>query len=67
MHLNKVLIEPLQDYKFWYQTQIKHLREIRSPWAGVLSIIPRPIYKAPLIALRNIIEGRNIMVEFIKS
>jgi 2-polyprenyl-3-methyl-5-hydroxy-6-metoxy-1,4-benzoquinol methylase len=67
MRLNKVLIEPLHDYKFWYQTQVRHLREIRSPWAGVLSIIPRPIYKAPLIALRNIIEGRNIMVEFIKS
>jgi len=67
MKLSNVFIEPLQDYKKWYKTQIEHYKELRNPAAGILSLVPRPVYKVPLILLRKYIEGRNILVEFIKD
>jgi SAM-dependent methyltransferase len=66
MRLNGVFVESLSDYKEYYQTQVSHLREKRSPLAGVLSAIPAPIYKNVLRMLRHFMEGRNILVEFVK-
>ncbi|HEX9513503.1 MAG TPA: methyltransferase domain-containing protein, partial [Puia sp.] len=66
MRLNKVFIEPLTDYKEWYQTQVKFLKENNNPAFHLLSAIPAPLYKNALKLMRNFIEGRNIMVEFIK-
>jgi SAM-dependent methyltransferase len=67
MKLGTIRIEPLQDYKLWYQTQVNYYKEKGSVLSGFLSLIPRPVYKAPLILLRNYIEGRNILVEFAKQ
>jgi SAM-dependent methyltransferase len=67
MKLGTTRIEPLQDYKLWYLTQINYYKEKGSFLSGLLSLIPRPVYKAPLILLRNYIEGRNILVEFVKQ
>jgi SAM-dependent methyltransferase len=66
MRLNGVFVEPLSDYKEYYQTQVSHLREKKSPLAGVLSAIPAPIYKNVLRMLRHFMDGRNILVEFVK-
>ena len=67
MTLGKIRIEPLQDYKLWYQTQVRYFSDKGSAVAKVLSMVPRPLYKMPLILLRNFIEGRNILVEFVKK
>lgn len=67
VRLNSVHIEPLQDYKKWYGTQVDHFKESSNPISGVLSLVPRPVYKVPLMLLRNYIEGRNILVEFVKE
>jgi SAM-dependent methyltransferase len=67
MKIGSVRIEPLRDYKKWYQTQVNYFKEKGSILSGVLSLIPRPVYKAPLILLRHHIEGRNILVEFVKQ
>ena len=67
MKVRSIRIEPLQDYKLWYQTQVNYYKEKGSGLSTLLSIIPRPVYKAPLILLRNYIEGRNILVEFVKQ
>ena len=67
MKLNKIQIEPLQDYSKWYRTQIEFYKETRNPLAGVLSLVPRPAYKIPLKLFRSYIEGRNILVEFVKE
>ena len=66
MRLNRVFIEPLSDYKIWYLTQVKYLKEKNNPAAGLLSLIPETIYKNSLRLMRHFIEGRNILVEFIK-
>lgn len=66
MRLNNVFIEPLTDYKEWYQTQVRFLKEKNNPAFRLLSAIPAPLYKNALKLMRNFIEGRNIMVEFIK-
>jgi hypothetical protein len=67
MKVRSIRIEPLQDYKLWYQTQVNYYKEKGSGLSGLLSVIPRTVYKAPLILLRNYIEGRNILVEFVKQ
>lgn len=66
MRLNNVFIEPLTDYKEWYQTQVRYLKENNNSSFRLLSAIPAPIYKNGLKLLRNFIEGRNILVEFVK-
>ncbi|HTI11821.1 MAG TPA: methyltransferase domain-containing protein [Puia sp.] len=66
MRLNNVFIEPLSDHKEWYQTQVSYLKERHHPAAGILSAVPATLYKNTLRLLKNFIEGRNIMVEFVK-
>ena len=67
MRLNGIFVEPLSDYKRWYQVQCQWLREKRSPLAGALGLIPAPVYKNVLRLIRHFIEGRNILVEFVKT
>jgi 2-polyprenyl-3-methyl-5-hydroxy-6-metoxy-1,4-benzoquinol methylase len=67
MKVRSIRIEPLRDYKLWYQTQVNYYKEKGSGLSTLLSLIPRPVYKAPLILLKNYIEGRNILVEFVKQ
>lgn len=59
-------IEPLTEYKEWFQAQVKYLKEKKSIWGNLLSLVPRPLYKVVLRAFRNSIEGRNILVVFTK-
>ena len=66
MRLNRVFIEPLSDYKEWYLTQVNYYKEKKSPLAGVLGLVPAPIYKNVLRLMRHVMEGRNILVEFVK-
>jgi SAM-dependent methyltransferase len=66
MRLNRVFVEPLSDYKEYFQTQVRHLREKKSPLAAALSVIPAPVYKNVLRILRHLMDGRNILVEFVK-
>jgi SAM-dependent methyltransferase len=67
MRLRKIRTEPLQDYKYWYQTQVNYYKEKGNAISMLMSLIPRPLYKGPLILLRNSIEGRNILAEFVKQ
>jgi len=67
MRLNHVYIEPLSDYKKWYQTQAAHFKETGNPAHRLMSLVPAPIYKNVLRSLRHVMEGRNILVEFIKN
>jgi chorismate dehydratase len=66
MRLGRVYIEPLSDYKKWYEVQLAHLKERRHPLWRLLSSVPAPVYKNFLRAMRYFMEGRNILVEFIK-
>lgn len=67
MRLQQIYIEPLSDYRKYYQIQLDHLKERGSPLHGLLSLVPPPIYKNALRGLRYVMEGRNILVEFIKK
>jgi SAM-dependent methyltransferase len=67
LKLKSAHIEPLTDYTIWYLTQINFLKQKRNPLYRLLSIVPRPLYKSLLFACRHFIEGRNILVEFIKT
>jgi len=64
--LSSINIEPLSEYKEWFQVQLKYLRGKRSFWGSLLSIVPRPFYKFALRLFRNSIEGRNIIAVFTK-
>lgn len=66
IRLNGVFIEPLSDYKEWYQAQVRYLKEKNNPLFRILSAIPAPIYKNALRLMKNFMEGRNILVEFVK-
>lgn len=66
IQLKKIFIEPLTEYKEWYQAQINHYREKKSFQATLLQLIPRPLYKSILKLLRNRIQGRNIIAVFEK-
>ena len=67
MRLKNIYIEPLSDYKKYYGIQLDHLKEKGSPLHGLLSLVPAPVYKNVLRSLRYVMEGRNILVEFIKK
>jgi SAM-dependent methyltransferase len=67
MRLSKTYIEPLSDYKKYYQIQLNHLKEKGSPLYNILTLVPAPIYKNALRGMRHMMEGRNILVEFIKN
>ncbi len=67
MKLDTVSIEPLTDYKVWYQTQVAFLKEKGNSAHRLLSMVPRPVYKCILKTLRHFIEGRNILVKFVKN
>jgi SAM-dependent methyltransferase len=64
--LNGIHIEPLSDYKIWYQVQLGYLKEKKSPSYPLLSLIPPMLYKNALRLMRYMMEGRNILVEFTK-
>jgi SAM-dependent methyltransferase len=66
MRLNGMYIEPLSDYRKYYEVQVDHLKENNNPLHRVLSAVPPFIYKNTLRMMRHILEGRNILVEFIK-
>jgi hypothetical protein len=66
MRMNNIFIEPLSDYKEYYRTQVNYFREKKNPVHRLLSLVPAPIYKNSLRLLRHVMEGRNILVEFIK-
>ncbi|HXB06181.1 MAG TPA: methyltransferase domain-containing protein [Puia sp.] len=67
MRLEQIYIEPLSDYKKYYQIQLSHLKEQGNPLHRLLSLVPAPIYKNALRGMRHMMEGRNILVEFIKK
>lgn len=67
MRLNGMYIEPLSDYKNYFQIQLSHWKEKKSALYPLLSLIPPMVYKNSLRLMRNMIEGRNILVEFIKN
>jgi SAM-dependent methyltransferase len=66
MRLKKVHIETFTDYKEWYRAQVNYLREKNSFLAPVLSLLPDRWCKFVLKPIRYLIEGRNILVEYIK-
>jgi hypothetical protein len=65
--LESIDIEPLREYKEWFTAKLQYLKDKRSFWAGLLSLVPRPLYKTFLRLFRNSIEGRNIIVVFTKT
>ncbi len=65
--LKSLSVEPLTDYKKWYLTQVNFLQEKGSMLSGILSVVPRPVYKLSLKMLRHFIKGRNLLVEFEKK
>ncbi|MBS1663152.1 MAG: methyltransferase domain-containing protein [Bacteroidetes bacterium] len=67
MRLNGLYIEPLSDYKRYYQIQLEHWKGEKSALYPLLSWVPPMVYKNTLRLMRNVIEGRNILVEFIKN
>ena len=67
MKLNGVYIEPLSDYKKWYQVQQENLKERNNPLNRLMSLVPPMIYKNSLRLMRHMVEGRNILVEYIKN
>lgn len=67
LNLNTVKIEPLSEYKEWFQVQVKYLKTKRPFLGKLLSVIPRPLYKIGLRLFKNSIEGRNILVVFTKT
>lgn len=67
LKLDTIFIEPLSEYKEWYNTQVRYLKNKKSPLGSLLSIVPRPLYKMALSLLKNSIEGRNIIAVFKKS
>jgi 2-polyprenyl-3-methyl-5-hydroxy-6-metoxy-1,4-benzoquinol methylase len=64
--LKHIYLEPLIDYKEWYQTQVKYYKNKNKLFGSILGAVPRPLYKAVLKLLKNKIEGRNILAVFEK-
>lgn len=64
--LDFVKIDPLSHYKEWFQTQVKYQKKKNAFLGSILSLIPRPAYKAFLHLFRNAIEGRNMIAVFTK-
>jgi 2-polyprenyl-3-methyl-5-hydroxy-6-metoxy-1,4-benzoquinol methylase len=66
-----IIVEPLSNTKElakqWYQVQKKHYRETRPALSGIMSLIPRPIYKVIVKALSPWIDGSNIVAVFTKK
>lgn len=67
VHLKEIKIEPLLEPKEWFIIQREHYLK-KKPFLGfLLSLIPRPIYKATIKLVKNKIEGRNILAVFTKK
>ena len=65
--VEKIYIEPLVEYRHWYNVQLKQLKEKKHWLYYPLSILPRPVYKNFLKLMRHNITGRNIFVEYSKT
>jgi SAM-dependent methyltransferase len=66
MRLEHTYIEPLSDYRKYFQVQLAHMKESGNPLYRPLSLIPAPMYKNILRGMRHWVDGRNILVEYIK-
>jgi SAM-dependent methyltransferase len=60
-------VEPLYEYKTWYQAHITHYKETAPFKATLLSLVPRFVYKSVLAIFRNAIAGRNIVAIYSKK
>jgi len=67
MTLKGIHIEPLSDYKKWYKVQQEHFKEKHNPLHRLMSLVPPMVYKNSLRLMRHVMEGRNILVEYIKK
>ncbi|MEI7736836.1 MAG: class I SAM-dependent methyltransferase [Ferruginibacter sp.] len=67
LSLTALHIEPLYEYKTWYQAHITHFKETAPFKATLLSLVPRFIYKSVLALFRNAIAGRNIVAIYSKK
>lgn len=65
--LSKASIEPLREYKEWYLIQKKHYTENNKILGLFMGLVPRPIYKLALKVFSRFIQGRNIVVVFVKN
>jgi 2-polyprenyl-3-methyl-5-hydroxy-6-metoxy-1,4-benzoquinol methylase len=67
LELVAAIIEPLSEYKEWFQVQVEYLKNQKHFSGTLLSMLPRPLYKGILRLFRKSIEGRNIIVVFSKT
>jgi 2-polyprenyl-3-methyl-5-hydroxy-6-metoxy-1,4-benzoquinol methylase len=67
LNLSKVEIEPMTEHKSWFLAQKHHYKQTKPVLGLVLSLLPRPLYKLALRLKQDSIEGRNIMVTYIKA
>lgn len=67
----KIIVEPLHnylgEYKEWFHVQRAYHQQHHPAWGGVLSLVPRPVYKAGIKLLSPFIEGKNIVAIFTKT
>lgn len=67
LQVEKVMIEPLREFKEWFSVQKNHYKHTNKPLAALFGLLPRPLYKVGLKMLSPFIHGRNILVVLKKS
>jgi len=66
LKIAKISIEPLYEFRVWFNVQKKYYEKNNKFLWILLCLVPRPLYKITLGLLKNKIEGRNIFAVYTK-